>query len=104
MLVLLQLVTTAAVPFSETVLLPCALPKFVHVIVTAMPTGPEVGATLLIVGAWPQLISGARSMPTSSSNSTSHRARGQLTNTFTRLTGLIALSSANPEIGHLSEL
>jgi hypothetical protein len=33
-----------------TVLLPCVEPKFVPVIVTVVPTAPEVGDRLLIVG------------------------------------------------------
>ena len=41
MLVALQLVTAAGVPLKVTVLVPCADPKFVPVIVTAVPTGPE---------------------------------------------------------------
>ena len=53
MLVADQLVTTALVEFSVTVLLPCVVPKFVPVIVTGMPTGPDVGEIALIVGAWP---------------------------------------------------
>jgi hypothetical protein len=50
MLVVLQLVTVAAVPLNVTVLAPCADPKFVPVIVTAVPAGPEVGLTLVIWG------------------------------------------------------
>jgi hypothetical protein len=41
--VLLQLVGTAVVPLNLTVLDPCVAPKFVPVIVTEVPTGPEVG-------------------------------------------------------------
>jgi hypothetical protein len=48
---LFQLVTTAEVPLSETVLLPWLAPKFVPVIVTALPTTPEAGEILEIVGA-----------------------------------------------------
>ena len=43
MFVGLQLVGEASAPLKETVLLPCAAPKFVPVIVTVVPTGPEVG-------------------------------------------------------------
>src|SRR6201981_1069586 len=50
MLVALQLVTVAAVPLKVTVLVPCVDPKFVPVIVTAVPTGPEVGDRLVILG------------------------------------------------------
>ena len=41
MLVLLQVVSVAAVPLKVTVLLPCVAPKFVPVIVTGVPT--EIG-------------------------------------------------------------
>src|SRR5215469_601202 len=51
MLVLLQVVAVAAVPLKVTVLLPCVAPKFVPVIVTGVPTVPEVGLRVLIVGA-----------------------------------------------------
>jgi len=51
MLVLLQLVGVAGVPLNVTVLVPCVPPKFVPVIVTNAPTGPEVGERLAIVGA-----------------------------------------------------
>src|SRR6201981_2155120 len=50
MLVALQLVTVAAVPLNVTVLVPCVDPKFVPVIVTAVPTGPEVGDRLVMLG------------------------------------------------------
>src|SRR5215472_6292203 len=49
-LVAAQLVTGATVPLKLTVLLPCVAPKFVPVSVTAVPTGPPVGLTLLSVG------------------------------------------------------
>jgi hypothetical protein len=48
MLVALQLVTVAATPLNVTVLVPCAAPKFVPVIVTWVPTGPELGFRLVI--------------------------------------------------------
>src|SRR5499433_1031586 len=51
MLVLPQVVAVAAVPLKVTVLLPCVAPKFVPVIVTGVPTVPEVGLRVLIVGA-----------------------------------------------------
>ena len=50
MLVLLQLVGVAVVPLKFTMLVPCVTPKFAPVIVTAVPTGPEVGDRLVIVG------------------------------------------------------
>jgi hypothetical protein len=49
-LVALQLVTVAVVPLNLTVLVPCVDPKFVPVIVTGVPTGPEVVDKLEIVG------------------------------------------------------
>src|SRR5437879_9844352 len=51
MLVLLQLVGVAVVPLKRTVLVPCVAPKFAPVIVTAVPTGPEVGDRLVMLGA-----------------------------------------------------
>jgi len=42
MLVALQLVGVPAVPLNVTVLVPCVAPKFVPVIVTEVPTGPDV--------------------------------------------------------------
>jgi len=51
MLVLLQLVGVAVVPLKLTVLVPCVAPKFVPAIVTAVPTGPEVGERLVMLGA-----------------------------------------------------
>ena len=50
MLVALQLVTVAVVPLKVTVLVPCVAPKFVPVIVTAVPTGPEVADRLAMIG------------------------------------------------------
>ena len=49
-LVALQLVTVAAVPLNATVLAPCVDPKFVPVIVTGVPTGPDVVDRLVIRG------------------------------------------------------
>ncbi len=51
MLVALQLVGVAAVPLKLTDPLPCVAPKFVPVIVTGVPTTPEVTDRLLIFGA-----------------------------------------------------
>src|SRR6266436_1036367 len=50
-LVALQLVGVAVVPLKVTVLVPCVAPKFVPVIVTDVPTVPEVGFRLVMVGA-----------------------------------------------------
>jgi hypothetical protein len=50
MLVALQLVTVAVVPLNVTVLVPCVDPKFVPVITTDVPTAPDVGFRLVIVG------------------------------------------------------
>lgn len=47
----LQLVGVAATPLNVTVLVPWVDPKPVPVIVTEVPTGPEVGDNLLIFGA-----------------------------------------------------
>jgi hypothetical protein len=48
--VALQLVGVADVPLNVTVLVPCVAPKFVPVIVTDVPTGPDVGARLVMFG------------------------------------------------------
>jgi hypothetical protein len=62
MLAALQLVGVAAVPLNVTVLAPCVAPKFVPVIVIAVPTGPDVGERFVMLGdtvnvgpllAWP---------------------------------------------------
>ena len=50
MLVALQLVGVAVVPLNVTVLVPCDAPKVVPVIVTEVPTGPEVGLRLVMFG------------------------------------------------------
>jgi hypothetical protein len=50
MLVALQVVTVAAVPLNLTVLVPCEDPKFVPVIVTGVPTDPDVVETPIMVG------------------------------------------------------
>lgn len=52
-LVALQLVGVAAVPLNVTLLAPCDDPKFVPMIVTEVPTGPEVGLRVEIVGPEP---------------------------------------------------
>src|SRR5215831_10428173 len=46
-----QLVGVAAVPLNVTVLVPFVDPKFVPVIVTAVPTGPLTGDKLLMIGS-----------------------------------------------------
>lgn len=51
MLVALQLVAVAGVPLKVTVLVPWVAPKFAPVIVTAVPTTPEVGFKLAMAGA-----------------------------------------------------
>jgi hypothetical protein len=50
MLVALQLVTVAAVPLNVTVPVPWEDPKFAPVIVTAVPTTPDVVDRLVIAG------------------------------------------------------
>jgi len=54
MLVALQLVGVAVVPLNLTVLVPCVAPKFVPVIVTDVPTAPDVGLTLVMLGVVPE--------------------------------------------------
>lgn len=49
MLVWLQLINAAGMPLKETVLVPCAGPKFVPVRVTEVPAVPDVGFKLVIV-------------------------------------------------------
>src|SRR5438105_9229777 len=49
--VALQLVGVAAVPLKVTVLVPWVAPKFDPAIVTEVPTGPEVGDRLVMLGA-----------------------------------------------------
>ena len=49
-LVLLQLVAVAVVPLNLTVLLPWLDPKFFPVIVTEVPSGPDVADKLVILG------------------------------------------------------
>lgn len=60
MLVAFQLVGTAAVPLKVTVLVPCEAPKLVPVIVTDVPTGPEVGFKEAMLGAVPPPLPAAR--------------------------------------------
>lgn len=50
MLVGLQLVGVAKIPWSATVLVPWDAPKFAPVIVTEVPTGPEGGLRPVRVG------------------------------------------------------
>jgi uncharacterized protein YjeT (DUF2065 family) len=51
MLAPFQLVGVAFTPAKATVLVPCVAPKFAPVIVTAVPTAPELGLRLVILGA-----------------------------------------------------
>jgi hypothetical protein len=51
MLAALQLVGAAAVPLNVNVLVPCAAPKFAPVIVTVLPTAPDVGLTFAMLAA-----------------------------------------------------
>lgn len=50
-LVLLQLVGVAEIPPKVTVLVPCVAPNPVPAIVTDVPTGPDAGVRLVMVGA-----------------------------------------------------
>jgi hypothetical protein len=50
MLVALQLVGIAVVPLNFSVFVPCVAPKFVPVIVTAVPTSPDAGFKLVMLG------------------------------------------------------
>src|SRR6266404_161796 len=50
MLVALQLVGVPAVPLKVTVLVPCVVPKFAPAIVTDVPTTPDVGFRLVMLG------------------------------------------------------
>ena len=50
MLVALQLVGVATVPLKVIVLAPCVAPKFVPVTVTEVPTAPELGLRLVMLG------------------------------------------------------
>ena len=52
-IVALQLVGSPAVPLNVTVLVPCVAPKFVPVIVTDVPTGPDVALRLVMLGPPP---------------------------------------------------
>jgi hypothetical protein len=51
MLDALQLVGTAEMPLNFTVLEPCVAPKFVPLIVTEVPTNPDIGFRLVMLGA-----------------------------------------------------
>jgi hypothetical protein len=48
--VALQIVGEALVPLKVTVLVPCVVPKFVPVMVTDVPTAPEVGLRFVMLG------------------------------------------------------
>ena len=49
----LQLVGVAAVPLKATVPVPCVAPKFTPVIVTDVPSGPESGFSVVMLGSAP---------------------------------------------------
>jgi len=51
MLVALQVVGVADVPLKTTALVPCVAPKLVPVIVTGVPTNPDTGFRLVMLGA-----------------------------------------------------
>src|SRR6266436_6136139 len=55
-LVALQLVGVAVIPLNFTVLVPCVAPKFAPLIVTELPTNPEVGLKLVMLGAGAALL------------------------------------------------
>jgi len=50
MLAALQLVAVAAVPLNLIVLVPCVAPKFAPAIVTEVPTNPDTGFRLVMLG------------------------------------------------------
>src|SRR6266436_392032 len=50
MLVAVQFVGVTEMPLNVTVLVPCAVPKFVPVMVTEVPTCPDVGFRLVMLG------------------------------------------------------
>jgi hypothetical protein len=50
MLVALQNVGVVAMPLNVTVLVPCVVPKFAPAIVTDVPTAPELGVRLVMLG------------------------------------------------------
>ena len=59
MLVALQLLGVPTVPLNVTVLVPCVAPKFVPIIFTAVPTGPDVGLRWIMMiglGSVPPLL------------------------------------------------
>jgi len=49
-LVVFQLVGVAVVPLNVTVLSPCPTPKFAPVIATEVPTAPDAGLRLVMLG------------------------------------------------------
>src|SRR5438105_13692911 len=67
MLVALQLVVLAVVPLKVTV---PVVPKFAPVMVTAVPTGPEVGFRLVMAGAVPPPPLAARNVATAPTHPT----------------------------------
>src|SRR5271165_1238509 len=51
MLVFAQLVGVAVVPLNLTVLAPCVVPKFAPVMITEVPRAPDVGDSVVMLGA-----------------------------------------------------
>jgi hypothetical protein len=92
MLAVDQFVTTALVPLSDTVLLPCEAPKFVPVRVTAIPTAPEVGVMPEIVGPC------AQTRPEEKKSSAERRTR-----TCFKLCGYMSLALPNLHQNERSE-
>src|SRR5580692_10794520 len=64
MLVAFQLVGTAGVPLKVRVLVPWVVPKVVPVIVIEVPTAPEVGLRLMMLGITVKLIALLANAPT----------------------------------------
>ena len=64
MLVALQLVGTAGIPLNVIVLVPCAVPKLVPVMVIDVPMVPEVGLRLVMLGVTEKLIALLANAPT----------------------------------------
>jgi hypothetical protein len=48
----LQLVGVATVPLNRTTLAPCVAPKFAPLMVTGVPTFPNVGDSVVMLGAF----------------------------------------------------
>lgn len=63
MVVLFQLVAVAGIPLNVTVLDPWTTPKFVPVMTTDVPTGPEEGLTVVIAGTGGGVVVTVNGMP-----------------------------------------